>query len=111
MRAAVLSLVLSLLASTAMAAPPVKLGVLTDLSGVYSDATGTGSIEAVKMAREGCLAGPCRGMTIDIISADHQNKPDIAHGAWDLYTHLDTIPGDQAFRPMDAALCPRIAPQ
>jgi branched-chain amino acid transport system substrate-binding protein len=56
----------------------VKLGVLTDLSGVYSDATGTGAILATRMAMEDCLAAECRGMTIDIVSADHQNKPDIA---------------------------------
>lgn len=58
----------------------VKLGVLTDLSGVYSDATGTGAILATRMAMEECLAAECRGMKIEIISADHQNKPDIAMG-------------------------------
>jgi branched-chain amino acid transport system substrate-binding protein len=66
-------------APSAVAAPPgVKLGVLTDLSGVYSEGTGTGSIEAVRMAAEDCLAAQCRGMQIDIVSADHQNKSDIA---------------------------------
>jgi len=56
----------------------IKLGVLTDLSGVYSDATGTGAILATRMAMEDCLAAECRGMKIDIVSADHQNKPDVA---------------------------------
>ena len=56
----------------------VKLGVLTDLNGIYSDAAGTGSILAVNMAVEDCLAAECRGMTVDVISGDHQNKPDIA---------------------------------
>lgn len=56
----------------------LRLGVLTDLSGIYSDATGTGSVAAVKLAVEDCLAGPCRGMTIDVVQADHQNKPDVA---------------------------------
>lgn len=56
----------------------VKLGVLTDLSGVYSDATGTGAILATRMAVQDCLAAECRGMAIEIVSADHQNKPDIA---------------------------------
>ena len=58
----------------------LKLGILTDLSGVYSDATGTGAILATRMAVEDCLAAECRGMKIDIVSADHQNKPDIALG-------------------------------
>ena len=56
----------------------VKLGVLTDLSGVYSDATGTGSVLAVRMAAEDCLAAECRGMQVEVVEADHQNKPDVA---------------------------------
>ncbi len=56
----------------------LKLGVLTDLSGVYSDATSTGAILATRMAVEDCLAAECRSMSIDIVAADHQNKPDIA---------------------------------
>ncbi len=56
----------------------LKLGVLTDLSGVYSDATGAGSVLATRMAVEDCLAAECRGMRIEIVSADHQNKPDVA---------------------------------
>ena len=58
--------------------PPLKLGVLTDLSGVYSDAAGQGSVVAVQMAVEDCLAGPCHGMRIDVVSADHRNKADVA---------------------------------
>jgi branched-chain amino acid transport system substrate-binding protein len=58
--------------------PYVKLGVLTDMAGVYSDATGAGSVIAVQMAAEDCLAAECRGMTVDVVSADHQNKPDVA---------------------------------
>ena len=64
--------------AAARAETPVKLGVLTDLSGVYSDATGTGSVVATRMAVEDCLAAECRGMTIEVIAADHQNKPDVA---------------------------------
>jgi branched-chain amino acid transport system substrate-binding protein len=65
-------------AASAQAQPNVKLGVLTDLSGVYSDATGTGSVTATRMAVEDCLAAECRGMRIEVVSADHQNKPDVA---------------------------------
>jgi branched-chain amino acid transport system substrate-binding protein len=55
----------------------VKIGVLTDLSGLYADLGGQGSIEAARMAVEdsGMAA---KGWKIDVISADHQNKPDVA---------------------------------
>ena len=54
----------------------IKIGVLTDLSGLYADLGGQGSIEAAKMAVEdsGMAA---KGWKMDVISADHQNKPDI----------------------------------
>ena len=55
----------------------VKIGVLTDNSGLYSDLGGVGSTLAAQMAIEDSgLAG--KGWKIDLISADHQNKPDIA---------------------------------
>lgn len=70
---------LAMAPTMAQAEPPaVKLGVLTDISGVYSDAGGAGSIEAVRMAVEDCLAAQCRGMRIETVSADHQNKADVA---------------------------------
>jgi branched-chain amino acid transport system substrate-binding protein len=55
----------------------VKIGVLTDNSGLYSDLGGVGSTVAAQMAVEdsGMAA---KGWKIDVISADHQNKPDIA---------------------------------
>ncbi len=56
----------------------VKLGVLTDMTGVYSDLTGKGSILATEMAVEDCLKAECAGMRIEVVSADHQNKADIA---------------------------------
>src|SRR5437867_12736605 len=55
----------------------VKIGVLTDNSGLYSDLGGAGSTLAAQMAVEDSgLAA--KGWKIDVISADHQNKPDIA---------------------------------
>jgi branched-chain amino acid transport system substrate-binding protein len=55
----------------------IKIGVLTDNSGLYSDLGGAGSTLAAQMAVEDSgLAA--KGWKIDIISADHQNKPDIA---------------------------------
>jgi branched-chain amino acid transport system substrate-binding protein len=55
----------------------VKIGVLTDMSGVYSDITGKGSIAAARMAVEDCLKAECQGMKIEVVSADHQNKADV----------------------------------
>ncbi|MDO9563800.1 MAG: ABC transporter substrate-binding protein [Bradyrhizobium sp.] len=55
----------------------IKIGVLTDNSGLYSDLGGAGSTLAAQMAVEDSgLAA--KGWKIDIVSADHQNKPDIA---------------------------------
>jgi branched-chain amino acid transport system substrate-binding protein len=69
---------LSLAASGAFAQDKtVKIGVLTDLSGLYSDLGGNGSILAAQMAVEDSgLNG--KGWKVEVVSADHQNKPDIA---------------------------------
>ncbi len=55
---------------------PIKLGVLTDLSGIYSSSTGPGAVEAARMAIED-FGGSVLGRKIELISADHQNKPDV----------------------------------
>jgi branched-chain amino acid transport system substrate-binding protein len=49
--------------------------VLNDRSGLYSDITGEGSVVAAQMAAEDF--GTDRGITVEIVSADHQNKPDV----------------------------------
>ncbi|KIZ41335.1 MULTISPECIES: ABC transporter substrate-binding protein [Rhodopseudomonas] len=74
-------LMLALGGNAAAEQPPLKLGVLTDMSSLYADVTGPGSVVAAKMAVEDFLAGPHR-MTrpIEVISADHLNKPDVAAG-------------------------------
>ena len=54
----------------------VKLGVLTDMSSLYSDATGQGSVTAVEMAVED-FGGKVKGKPIEVVRADHQNKPDV----------------------------------
>ena len=55
----------------------VKIGILNDQSGVYADFGGKWSYEAAKMAAED-FGGKVQGMPIEIVTADHQNKPDIA---------------------------------
>ncbi|HZH53520.1 MAG TPA: ABC transporter substrate-binding protein [Microvirga sp.] len=64
------------LAGAAQAQVSVKLGVLNDQSGVYSDLTGQGSVVAARLAVEDFKPAD-KGIKVDIISADHQNKPDV----------------------------------
>jgi branched-chain amino acid transport system substrate-binding protein len=55
----------------------VKIGLVLDMSSLYADITGTGSVTAAKMAVED-FGGKVLGKPIEVLSADHQNKPDIA---------------------------------
>ena len=63
----------------ASAQAPVRIGILNDQSGVYADFGGRGSIEAAKMAVAD-FGGKVLGRPIEIVTADHQNKPDVATG-------------------------------
>src|SRR5881296_727765 len=53
-----------------------KIGILNDMSGLYSDITGPGSVVAAKMAVEDFGAAQ-KGLKVEILGADHQNKPDV----------------------------------
>jgi branched-chain amino acid transport system substrate-binding protein len=69
-------------ASTLLLAMPasaqgVKIGILNDQSGVYADYGGKWSVEAAKMAIED-FGGEVLGQKIELVTADHQNKPDLA---------------------------------
>jgi branched-chain amino acid transport system substrate-binding protein len=64
-------------ASVAVAQDKVKIGVLTDIGGSLSGFAGPTSVEAAKMAIED-FGGRVLGKPIEIVSADHQNKPDVA---------------------------------
>jgi branched-chain amino acid transport system substrate-binding protein len=55
----------------------IKIGLITDMSGTYSDIDGNGGAEAVKMAIAD-MGGMINGKKIEFVSADHQNKADIA---------------------------------
>ncbi|BCM85020.1 ABC transporter permease [Methylobacterium indicum] len=55
----------------------VKIGILNDQSGVYADFGGRGSVEAARMAVED-FGGKVLDVPVQIVDADHQNKPDIA---------------------------------
>ena len=58
----------------------VKIGVLNDLSGVYSDLSGQGSVIAARLAIEE-FGGKVLGAPIELIFADHQNKPEIGRAS------------------------------
>jgi branched-chain amino acid transport system substrate-binding protein len=56
----------------------VRIGVLTDLSGVYSDVSGKGTVIATQMAIDDFVAKEKPAFKVEMVSADHQNKGDIA---------------------------------
>lgn len=72
----------------------VKIGVMTDLSGMYSDLAGQGSLVATKMAVDDFIAKEKPSFKIEMVTADHQNKPDIASAKareWLERDNVDTI--------------------
>jgi branched-chain amino acid transport system substrate-binding protein len=78
LRTLVVAAAAALLASTALAQDiSIKIGVLNDRSGTYSDLSGEGSVVAARMAVED-FGAETKGIKVEIVSADHQNKPDIA---------------------------------
>lgn len=74
--AAVLLAVPAARAQTPGTLVPVKIGILNDMSGIYSDLTGHGSVTAAQMAIEDFKAKE-NGLDVTIVEGDHQNKPDI----------------------------------
>src|SRR5918999_3647234 len=54
----------------------IKIGVLSDMSSLYADIGGPGSVAAARMAVED-FGAKKKGMNVEIVSADHQNKPDV----------------------------------
>src|ERR1700747_281973 len=71
----------------------VKIGILNDQSGVYADYGGKYSVEAARMAIED-FGGDVLGQKIEMVTADHQNKPDLASAIarrWYDVEHVDMI--------------------
>jgi len=66
-----------LLGSVTAQAEQVKFGVLTDMSGVFADLSGAGSVEAARLAIEE-FGGSVLGSKIELVLADHQHKPEVA---------------------------------
>lgn len=76
---AVMVFVLGLAAAPASSEIPndiIRIGVLTDMSGPFSDQVGTGSVAAAELALED-FAKESRGLRVELMAADHLNKPDV----------------------------------
>lgn len=83
----------ALMLAAPASAQGVKIGILNDQSGVYADYGGKYSVEAAKMAIED-FGGEVLGQKIEMITADHQNKPDLATSIarrWYDADHVDMI--------------------
>lgn len=86
-----LALALSPLAAAAQVSDnTVKIGILNDQSGVYADFGGKWSVEAAQMAIAD-FGGKVLGVPIEIVSADHQNKPDVASNIARQWYDLDRV--------------------
>src|SRR6266487_5525290 len=68
----------------------VKIGVLSDMSSLYTDLAGAGSVVAAKMAVEDSGIEK-RGYKVEIVSADHQNKPDVGSGIARQWYDVDKV--------------------
>jgi branched-chain amino acid transport system substrate-binding protein len=91
--------VLMLVAALAVAVPPVaaqvsdnviKIGVLNDQSSLYADLAGQGSVVAARMAVEDFGADK-KGLKVEIVSADHQNKPDVGSSIARQWLDVDKV--------------------
>jgi branched-chain amino acid transport system substrate-binding protein len=90
---AVAALTCAVASAQAQAVVAVKIGVLSDMSSLYSDIGGAGSVAAAKLAVED-FNPAAHGMKVEVISADHQNKPDVGASIarqWYDVDHVDVI--------------------
>ena len=72
-----LGLVAGGVAQAAIPGGVVKVGVMSDMSGPYADLAGQGSVLAAKMAVEDYVKATKSKLKVEVVSADHQNKPDV----------------------------------
>src|SRR6188768_4159577 len=68
----------------------IKIGVMNDMSGTYSDLSGQGSVIAARMAVED-FGAAAKGMKVEIVSADHQNKPDVGSNVVRTWLDVDKV--------------------
>jgi branched-chain amino acid transport system substrate-binding protein len=80
----------ALAAGAAQAQTSVKIGVLSDMSSLYADLAGQGSVAAARMAVEDFNAAQ-KGLKVEIVSADHQNKPDVGSNIVRQWIDVDKV--------------------
>jgi branched-chain amino acid transport system substrate-binding protein len=68
----------------------IKIGVMNDMSGTYSDLSGQGSVLAARMAVED-FGAAAKGLKVEIVGADHQNKPDIGSNVVRTWIDVDKV--------------------
>lgn len=68
----------------------IKIGVMNDMSGTYADLTGPGSVVAAQMAVED-FGAAAKGLKVEIVGADHQNKPDIGSNVVRSWIDVDKV--------------------
>src|SRR5688500_9441681 len=68
----------------------IKIGVMNDMSGTYSDLSGPGSVIAARMAIEDYGAA-AKGLNVEVVGADHQNKPDVGSNVVRTWIDVDKV--------------------
>ena len=68
----------------------IKIGVMNDMSGLYADLTGRGSVIAAQMAVDD-FGAAAKGLKVEILGADHQNKPDIGSNVVRTWLDVDKV--------------------
>jgi branched-chain amino acid transport system substrate-binding protein len=68
----------------------IRIGVLSDLAGIYEQNSGNGSVEAARIAAEE-FGGKINGATIEIVAGDHQNKPDVGASVANRWFDVDGV--------------------
>ncbi|OOG56058.1 MULTISPECIES: ABC transporter substrate-binding protein [Comamonadaceae] len=92
---AAIAIGLGSMAVQAQGTGPIKIGMITDMSGIYADIDGPAGVEMVKWAVQD-FGGKVLGRPIEVLSADHQNKPDIGSSTareWADKDHLAMLVG------------------
>src|SRR5215472_13510158 len=84
------ALTVALMCGTAQAQVDVKVGVLTDMSSLYSDIGGPGSVAAAKLAIADFTAQN-KDVKVEVVSADHQNKPDVGSSLANQWYDVDKV--------------------
>ncbi|HEX7388381.1 MAG TPA: ABC transporter substrate-binding protein [Castellaniella sp.] len=99
MRTPLLGLLFTLLSATAAGGqptePPIRIGFITDMSGVYADGDGPGGAEAIRMAIAD-IGGTVNGRKVELIVADSRNKADVSAALareWFDNQHIDLLIG------------------